>query len=94
MKKSLAFIIVVLAIILPYFGLWLMHNYYTGELSNYDRASFIIADKQTMTLKVYGKDGECKAKFDMACGKAFGNKLEKGDNRTPEAYFPHIRHSK
>lgn len=87
MKKSVLIAICLLAIILPYVGMWLMYRHYEERISSYDRASFIIVDKQTMQLRVYDRNGDCIADFPMACGRAYGNKIEKGDNRTPEGIF-------
>lgn len=87
MKKTVLIAICILAAVLPYVGTWLMYHHYEERISSYDRASFIIVDKQTMELKVYDLEGDCIADFPMACGKVYGNKIEKGDNRTPEGIF-------
>ena len=83
----LFFILCGVVIILPYIGAILLHNWYTNKLEEYNKAALIIIDKQKMQLRVIGIDGETKATFGIACGKGFGNKLEKGDNRTPEGIF-------
>lgn len=87
MKKSVIVAVSIFAVILAYVGMWLMYSHYEEKLSSYERSSFIIIDKSTMTLRVYGRDGECIADFPMACGKSYGNKVGKGDNRTPEGIF-------
>lgn len=87
MKKSVIIAIGVLSVVLPYVGMWLMYHHYEERISSYDCASFIIVDKQTMKLRVYERGGDCIADFPMACGKAYGNKIEKGDNCTPEGVF-------
>lgn len=81
------FIICGVVIVLPYIGAILLHNWYTNKLEEYNKAALIIIDKQNMELRVIGLDGETKASFGISCGKGFGNKQEKGDNRTPEGIF-------
>ncbi|MDE5886020.1 MAG: L,D-transpeptidase [Muribaculaceae bacterium] len=66
--------------------MWL-HNWYSNKLEEYNKAAVIIIDKQNLNLRVIGLDGETKASFGISCGKSFGNKQEKGDNRTPEGIF-------
>jgi Uncharacterized protein conserved in bacteria len=87
MKRTAVILLLIFAVALPYVGLWYMHKWYEHRMSAQDRASFIIADKQTMTLSVIDHDGSCVASFPMGCGKAYGTKIEKGDNRTPEGVF-------
>lgn len=85
--KKVAVILLTIALLVPCAGMWVMHNWYENRLAELDRAAFIIADKETMLLKVYNLDGECIADFPMACGKALGNKQAEGDNKTPEGIF-------
>lgn len=87
MKRAAVIALLALAIIIPYIGLWWMHNWYEEKLTNSQRAAFIIADKQTMSLSIYDNNGSCLDSFPMGCGKAFGSKVEKGDDRTPEGIF-------
>lgn len=81
------FIICGVVVILPYIGAMALHHWYTTKLEEYDKAALVIIDKQNLNLKVIGLDGETKATFGIACGKAYGNKRQKGDNRTPEGVF-------
>ena len=81
------FIICGVVVILPYIGAMWLHHWYTNKLEDYDKAAVIIIDKQNLNLRVIGLDGETKASFGISCGKCFGNKQEKGDNRTPEGIF-------
>jgi hypothetical protein len=87
MKHSGIIILLVLAIILPYAGLWFMHSWYENKMSKYERAAFIIIDKQKMELSVFDLDGACLNTFPMGCGKSYGNKMQEGDNCTPEGVF-------
>lgn len=87
MKRTAIISLLAFAIALPYFGLWWTHRWYEQRLSDHNRATLIIADKQTMTLSIIDRDGSCVASFPMGCGKAYGTKVEKGDNRTPEGIF-------
>lgn len=87
-RSNLIFLIVcAVVIILPYIGAMGLHYWYTNKLEEYNKAALIIIDKQKLNLKVIGIDGETKASFGIACGKAFGNKQRSGDNRTPEGIF-------
>lgn len=87
-RSNLIFLIVCgVVIILPYIGAMGLHYWYTNKLEEYNKAALVIIDKQNMNLKVIGLDGETKATFGIACGKALGNKQQKGDNRTPEGVF-------
>lgn len=48
---------------------------------------YIHIDKQTMTLTLYGADGNARATFGVSTGKGYGNKQRRGDMRTPEGTF-------
>ncbi|MCM1222109.1 MAG: L,D-transpeptidase [Lachnospiraceae bacterium] len=87
MKKASVIVICAIAVILPYIGIFVMKNWYEGKMSQYQKSTFIIIDKGRMNLSVHGLDGEVMATFPMGCGKAYGNKVEEGDNRTPEGIF-------
>lgn len=87
MKRSSIILLLAFAILLPYFGLWWMHHWYEQKLDERNRAAFVIADKQTMKLSVYDRDGSCVASYPMGCGKGYGTKVEEGDNCTPEGIF-------
>ncbi len=51
------------------------------------KASYIVIDKGAMTLTVY--DAACSQIFTtpISCGRAYGDKKQSGDNRTPEGFF-------
>ena len=86
-KKLVMIILAATAILLPYIGIIVMHNWYEKKMERYERAAFIIIDKQQMKLKVYDLNGDLMESFPIGCGKNFGNKVESGDNRTPEGVF-------
>ncbi|MBL0202205.1 MAG: L,D-transpeptidase [Chitinophagaceae bacterium] len=48
---------------------------------------FIRVDKQKLTLSIIGKDGNIIKEFAVAVGTGLGNKVEKGDMKTPEGIF-------
>lgn len=90
-RSRLIFLIIfAVVVILPYIVVIGLHYRYTKKLEDYNKAALIIIDKQKLNLRVIGLDGETKASFDIACGKALGNKRKRGDNRTPEGLF-HIQ---
>ena len=49
--------------------------------------SHIVISKETMTLKLYDKNGKVIYNFPVAVGKNYGNKQKKGDMKTPEGVF-------
>lgn len=53
--------------------------------SRYDR--FIVVDKYTMRVKLFDKCGRLLRSHKMACGRNYGTKHEKADERTPEGFF-------
>lgn len=65
----------------------IMHHWYETKMDQYERASLIIIDKGKMRLSVYDLNGEEMESFPIGCGRNFGNKVEAGDNRTPEGIF-------
>lgn len=79
--------ICIIAMLIPYCGMWLMYRHYEACLADGRSGSFIIIDKQTMTLTLYDREGEPAETFPIACGKRPGNKRENGDMRTPEGVF-------
>lgn len=63
---------------------------WSGAVCASDRlltASYIIVDKGTMTLTVYDAGGSQMFTAPVACGRGYGDKKRKGDNRTPEGFF-------
>ncbi len=52
-----------------------------------DNSEYISISKETMTLKLFDKNGEILLDFPVACGSNYGNKQKTGDRRTPEGRF-------
>ena len=48
---------------------------------------YIVISKESMTLKLYDKNGNIIYNFPVAVGKNFGNKKVSGDMKTPEGVF-------
>lgn len=53
--------------------------------SRYDR--FIVVDKYTMRVMLFDRCGRLLRAHKMACGRNYGTKHEKADERTPEGFF-------
>ena len=49
--------------------------------------SFIVISKQDMKLRRYDLKGNILEEYPIACGRNYGNKKKRGDNRTPEGVF-------
>ena len=47
----------------------------------------IVVSKKEMTLTVYNDSDSILLKTKISCGKNFGNKTRRGDNKTPEGTF-------
>lgn len=47
----------------------------------------IVVSKKEMTLTVYNNSDSILLKTKISCGKNFGNKTRRGDNKTPEGTF-------
>ena len=86
-RHRFLYIILGIAIVLPYLGLWYLHRWYTNKAEGIRNARFIVADKSTMTLSLYDYRGEELINVPMACGKSLGDKQQQGDMRTPEGVF-------
>ena len=56
-----------------------------------DSVSLIVVDKKNLNLKLVNKHGDTLKKFPIAVGANFGNKMRKGDLKTPEGTFPVVR---
>lgn len=60
---------------------------YTRRLINSNYPEFIIVDKKAMQLALFDRYGREKLRYGIACGKRYGTKRKKGDNRTSEGFF-------
>ena len=56
-------------------------------VSLFAQDSFIIVSKQEMKLRRYDLKGNILEEYLIACGRNYGNKQKRGDNRTPEGVF-------
>lgn len=86
-QRTALYIALGIAIILPYIGFGGIHRWYIKKAESIKNARFIVADKSTMTLSLYDYRGEQLMRVPMACGKAYGQKQQRGDMRTPEGVF-------
>lgn len=59
--------------------------FFAGSIFAQD--SFIIISKQEMKLRRYDLKGTVLEEYSIACGRNYGNKKKRGDNRTPEGVF-------
>jgi hypothetical protein len=90
-RKTL-FLGISLGVLLTAGILLLWHTYLnnSGEVNHDAKNKIIIVDKQKQKLKVYDAFfGEIKS-FKISTGENPGNKLMKGDLKTPEGIFPVI----
>lgn len=53
-----------------------------------DTTSFLLVDKQKLTLSLVRPGGQVENSWGIACGVNYGNKTKKGDHKTPEGRFP------
>ena len=58
---------------------------FAGNVLAHD--SFIVISKQDMKLRRYDFKGNILEEYPIACGRNYGNKKKRGDNRTPEGVF-------
>ena len=86
-KAWIIYLVLIVAVILPYFGMFWIKGWYEKKLSDVTRVSFLLINKENLTLTAYDSSGDVVVTFPVACGAAWGNKVEKGDNRTPEGIF-------
>lgn len=63
------------------------HFPYAQRLLNSKYDKFIVVDKYSMRVMLFDKCGRLIKAYRMACGKKYGTKHEKGDERTPEGFF-------
>lgn len=72
---------------LPYYGMYYLYQWYHTKVEKIENAKFVVISKEDMDLSVFDyKGGQCFHAF-IACGKAYGNKEEQGDMKTPEGIF-------
>lgn len=67
---------------------WLVCKYYYCDvIDNIQNAKILLVSKQDMKLKLVDYKGKELFVTDIACGCGYGNKLKKGDLKTPEGVF-------
>lgn len=86
-KAVILQIVVVILIMLPYIGMFYIYKWYNNKLEKIENAHFVLVSKQEMRLSIYDYKGEEIYKFPMACGLNYGDKMERGDMKTPEGVF-------
>lgn len=86
-RHIILYIVLGVAIALPYVGFIGLHRWYTNKAEDIKNARFIIVDKSSMTLALYDYRGSELMNISMACGQSHGDKQKMGDMRTPEGVF-------
>lgn len=74
-------------LIIPYLILIPAYYWHKNKINEIKNSSFIIINKEEMQLYHYNYEGVLLQKSPIACGKNYGNKVEIGDNKTPEGVF-------
>ena len=87
LRHIILYIALGIAIALPYVGFFCLHKWYTNKAEDITNARFIIVDKASMSLSLYDYRGVEMMNIPMACGQSYGDKLQRGDMRTPEGVF-------
>jgi len=64
------------------FGLWLVYSDHQNPMGH-----FVVVNKGTQELKVYNGDAQMLASYAVSTGLNPGNKIIKGDQKTPEGVF-------
>ena len=76
-----------LVILLPYVGLFVGKAWFDRQQKQIENATFVVVDKQTMSLRVYDYKGKERMNCPATTGKNYGNKQIVGDFKTPEGIF-------
>ena len=85
--KSILYIILGVVILLPYVIMLLNYWGYQKKVEEISNSSFILINKETMSLSVYDYKGNEVVEYPIACGLNYGNKEKIGDMKTPEGVF-------
>ena len=80
-------VILVVLIVLPYFGLLGVKMMYDKKAAQIANAKFIIVDKEKMRLHLIDYHGDEVKSYGISCGKNYGDKQIIGDMKTPEGIF-------
>jgi lipoprotein-anchoring transpeptidase ErfK/SrfK len=86
-KPNILQIVTAILIILPYWGMFFIYQWYYSKAEKIENSRFILISKQEMRLSVYDYKGKELYKFPIACGANYGNKTKQGDMKTPEGVF-------
>lgn len=86
-KKIILYVLLGVVILMPYLGLAYLMRWYDKKVSEIRNAAFILVEKEKMQLSLIDYSGNQLRKYDMACGKNYGNKQKVGDMKTPEGVF-------
>lgn len=85
--KLLLYALLALVIILPYLGIWLCKEWYDSKVKAINNATLILVNKEDMTLRLVDYRGKTLSSYNIACGKKYGDKTQRGDYKTPEGIF-------
>lgn len=83
-KRKFLFIIF---LILPYLLILYLFFWYNNKLNQIKGSTFVIINKSNYSLKLFKYTGELIFESKIALGKNPGNKIDKGDLKTPEGVF-------
>ena len=88
MKKSFLSLYLILSLSLPLFAQGQRDQRDVASwFDGLDTTSFLLVDKQKLTLSLVRPGGRFERSWGIACGVNYGNKTKKGDYRTPEGRF-------
>lgn len=62
-------------------------NKYSVFLEDVDSFPFIVVNKKDLTLSLIDQNGNTIKGYVISCAENFGNKLRRGDHKTPEGLF-------
>ena len=85
--RGILWIVLGVLLIIPYVGFILLAKSYDRRIEQIHNASFLLIDKEQMCLSIIDYNGVVKHQYEIACGKATGNKKQVGDMKTPEGIF-------
>ena len=85
--RWLLYVILGAVILLPYAGLFAGKRWLDRQMKRIDNASFVLVDKQEMSLHVFDFKGKELMTCPVTTGKNYGNKVTAGDFKTPEGIF-------
>jgi len=72
---------------IPYLFIIFIYFYYEKKVKSIPETSVLLVDKRTMKLTVINFSGEIIREYNVSLGKNVGQKIEKGDFKTPEGIF-------